>query len=480
MNNGHYLIRNDNVQKVYLTENTLDVFDILSENYGYICHAIKEEGFSIKSPTCSLFKEIVFENKVVGFCSYDFSREFITAALNNIYVLPEFRGNGLFISELKKTMEEHNKPSIIEPTRLIVELLVEYGFARHIGKDIVASSIEFIVPGEHVLSNASYDSQEELSTHFYDLNICASIHFLDLDKSKIAYSYPLNYDIIHYDCLNERKKIYEGYFDEIKEFFMDNEGEILKIIVDLEENLPIKTYTLEEVIGEGDEMSPYIESLIDDAHVTHQKALEIRQQIKEEYEAGMILNESLLVRLAYLFEKPEAKIKSHSEKCPYCDMPIDDHDKFCHFCGVNLDYNPDEMFDSLINSLDGPHDEGKEDIRYVAYKFLKLIEENIEIDYAICTIESTYNISWVDLRAFLYENNYFSSLKITDDGYEFMLNHPLNFYEEFDMTCVDYTDFEKYFYDNGDLSGIDICLNYLNQFEGRDFDEVICEIKKVI
>ena len=78
--------------------------DILKKYYDYIYQAICEEGIILKAPECNLFKELVFENKVVGFWSYDFSREFITAALNNIYVLPKFRGNNLFLEELEKTM----------------------------------------------------------------------------------------------------------------------------------------------------------------------------------------------------------------------------------------------------------------------------------------------------------------------------------------------------------------------------------------
>ena len=122
------ITRNDNTQKVFLSEGTLDVSDILQTHYEYICQSMREEGFILKYDECNLFKELTFENKVVGFCSYDFSREFITAALNNIYVLPDFRGNGFLLSELEKTMSEHNKPSIMEPTRLVVELLIRYGF----------------------------------------------------------------------------------------------------------------------------------------------------------------------------------------------------------------------------------------------------------------------------------------------------------------------------------------------------------------
>lgn len=476
-----YLIRENNIQKVYLTEDTLDVMEILNENYGYIVDSMKMEEFSVKNPTCSLFKELVYETKVVGFCSYDYSREFMTSALNNIYVLPKFRGNGLFLDELTKTMKEQNKPSIIEPTRLVVELLVKYGFAKKITDNIVASSFEFIVPGEHVLSNVEYDSSEELSTHFYDLNACASIHFLDLDKSHFAYSAPLNYDIINYDCLNKRKQIDDEYFDEIRCLFTNHHEKLINAVIELEDKLSVKSYTLEEVIGDENNLSPYIESLIDDAHVTYTNALEIKQQIKEEYEAGMILNESLLIRLAYLFDKPtEPTIKSHSDTCPYCGMPIDDHDKFCHFCGINLNYDPDEMFDSLLETIKSSNDDFKEDIRYVSYKFLKLIDEGIDFNYAVFTIENTYDIDWRVLKKFLEENNYFDG-KLTENGFEFILNHPLNYYEEFNMSNVNYTDFERYFYEHDDLSGIDICLNYLNQFkDDEDILEIISEIKNYI
>ena len=477
----NYLIRKNNIQKVYLTENTLDVMEILSENYDYIADSMNREGFSIISPVCSLFKELVYDTKVVGFCSYDYSRQFMTSALNNIYVLPEFRGKGLFLEELTKTMKEHNKPSIVEPTRLVVELLVKYGFAKRITDSIVACSFEFIIPGEQVLSNVDYDSSEELATHFYDLKICASIHFLDLEKSHFAYSSPLNYDIDHYDCLDMRNQIDDDYLNNLKELFINQDENLINTVMELEDNLSVKSYTLEEIIGEGDELSPYIESLIDDAHVTHQKALEIKNQIREEYEAGMILNESLLIRLAYLFDVPdEPSIKSHTDVCPYCSMPIDDHDRFCHFCGINLRYNPNEMFDSLVSSIKTHDDDFQEDIRYVAYKFLKLIDGGIDFDYAVLNTENTYNVNWDVLKGFLDENNYFNGT-ITDDGYEFMHNHPLNYYEEFNLSFVDYNDFEKYFYEHDDLNGIEICLNYLKQFDDdSDVLETIEELKKYI
>lgn len=477
----NYLLRDNNTQKVFLTENTIDIKDLLTENYNYIINSIIKENFILKSDECNLFKELVYDNKVVGFCSYDFSREFMTAALNNIYILPEFRGNGLFLEELKKTMNEHHKPSIIEPTRHIVELLIKYGFAKKINENIVASAIEFIVPGEHVLTNKKIINEEELSTHFYDLNICASIHVLDMNRCIIAYSLPLNDDIIRFNCIEKRSEINDDYFNGIIELFNRKEDKILEILVELEEHLPIKKLSLEEVIGSDDELSHYIETLIDDAHVTYAKALEIKEQIREEYEAGMILNESLLIRLAYLFNIPEEPtLITHDETCPYCNMPLDSHDKYCHYCGINLSYNADEIENNLIDSINqfDSNINNEEDIRYIAYKFLKMIYEKINFEYAIFMCENNFNIDFNELKKFLKENNYIMDENITQNGINFLNNHPLFFYEKYQMDIVDYTKFEKYFWENSDLNPKEICLSFLEKYDDEYIDEIKEEIKR--
>lgn len=473
----NYTTRADNTQKVYLCETPLDVVNILRTDYDYLYDAISDEGIILKGLECNLFKEIVFDSKVVGFCSYDFSSEFITAALNNIYVLPEFRGNGLFLAELQKTMIEYNKPSIIEPTRLVVELLVKYGFASKISDTLVASSLEFIVPGNHVQSNSDYQ-KEELSTHFYDLNICSSIHFLDIEKGIIAYSSPLNYDIIHYDCLNKRKSMDDDYFTKIRDFLLENDVDIVDEISRLEDTLPVKSYDLEEVVGDDEGFSSYIQSLIDDGHVTYARAYEIKQQMSEEYEAGMILNESLLIRMAYLFDdSKKPTIKSHTDTCPYCSMPIDSHDRFCHFCGINLNYNPEEMFESLVNTFNESDNELSEDIRYVAYKFLKMILEGIELEYAIMTCENAYNLSGNLLMKYLDENNYIKGNEITDEGHDFLRKHPLHLFEKYELDAFDYSDFERYFYENENLDDKKIVLSYLEQFSDDDAGDLKKEIK---
>lgn len=339
MTEHNYLIRKDNTQKVYLSRKTLDIANILEGEYSYIYDSMREENFLLKSYDCSLFKELLWDKKVVGFVTYDFSREFITYALNNIYILPEFRGKGIFLEELERTMSENSKPSIIEPTHLIVEMLIKYGFAEKISDNIVASAIEFIIPPNQVISNKGKDLVEEVSTHFYDMNISSSIHIMDYDDCHIVYNTPLNYDIIHYNCLEHRYGIDDRYFEGINDFFIEKGDEIKNIVSDLEEKLPLKSYSLGEIVGEDEGLSDYMESMVDVAHLSHVKALKIKDQITQEYNEGLVSNKALLIRLNYLSQSKHAPYtESHSETCPYCKMPIDSHDKFCHYCGINLDF----------------------------------------------------------------------------------------------------------------------------------------------
>ena len=223
--------------------------------------------------------------------------------------------------------------------------------------------------------------------------------------------------------------------------------------------------------------------MIDDAHVTYSDALKIKEQIREEYEAGMIVNESLLIRLAYLFDIPEeARLITHDEKCPYCEMPIDSHDRYCHYCGINLKYNPDEVEDNLINSINQFSNEtySNEDITYIAYKFLKMIYEKIEFEYALFMCESNYNITPKRLKKFLTKNNYINGEDITSEGIEFLNNHPLHYYEKYHMDIVDYTKFEEFFLKNSDLNNEEICLKFLDNFDDEEIDEIKEEIRRNI
>ena len=57
MSNSELIIRDDNTQKVFLSESSFDVMDILNKHYDYILEEIQNEGIILKGQTCNLFKE---------------------------------------------------------------------------------------------------------------------------------------------------------------------------------------------------------------------------------------------------------------------------------------------------------------------------------------------------------------------------------------------------------------------------------------
>ena len=118
MEKTNYLIKKNNTQKVYLTEDTLEITLILNEDYPYIMDSIRKENFILKSEKCNLFKELVFDNKVVGFSTNQAVRsEKINYARETIRMLQDVKAT--YESELNLLMQgDYVKGSIINDGRV--------------------------------------------------------------------------------------------------------------------------------------------------------------------------------------------------------------------------------------------------------------------------------------------------------------------------------------------------------------------------
>ena len=84
------------------------------------------------------------------------------------------------------------------------------------------------------------------------------------------------------------------------------------------------------------------------------------------------------------------------------------------------------------------------------------------------------------LKKYLNENNYINDESITEEGIEFLNNHPLHYYEKYRMDIIDYTKFEEYYWNHPDLSGEEICLKFLDQYDDEYCNEIKEEIKRNI
>ena len=366
-----FIIRNDDKPKFIQNESSdyLDVESILREDYAYIYESIQNEGFILENKFGDFFKEILFESKVVGFAFYELN-SMSNFVLNEIYVLPEFRGNSLFLLEITILLSAGNTLSILQPTKNVVEILIHYGFAVKLSENIVASAISFDLKSEDILSNSNdkFDYSQIMSSNIYDLNIRSSLFLKDIStpgKNVIYYHEELENDFKEY---GKRKSLNESYFNEIKELFLQNSEEFTQIMFDLKERLPKSQLGFEAVLGYDDEFSDYMQVLIDEGVISKEKAKNIKDILTEEYGRGEVTDDGIITRLNFLITGLDSQIdpfnifEMNTNLCPYCYNPINLSDDSCQICGYNLfyeddgddfDFMDDDFEDGLIIDKDG-------------------------------------------------------------------------------------------------------------------------------
>ena len=153
------IVREDNVGKTISEDAMLDAVDIeetLRSKYIYLYNSLKDTNYNLKVNHCTYFKEIVFKKKVVGFNAYTITNSVSNLSLVACYILPEFRGKGLFFDEINNIYEEGKELSIYHPPHFLMELLVNYGFAKKINDNIIVSSVKIDIPSNSI----SNDSEE--------------------------------------------------------------------------------------------------------------------------------------------------------------------------------------------------------------------------------------------------------------------------------------------------------------------------------
>lgn len=340
MNNTEYIIRKDSIAKQHVNEEGyINSQELLENGYHYILESMKKESFKLDNKECNIFTEILHENKVVGFATYMFIEELGCLALNEIYVMPEFRGNRLFLNEVHKVLLNNLKFGLIEPSHRIMEILYENGFADKY-ENILVSPFTLIIPSDSINCTDKKGKIEDefIGSYFYDMNMSATIE-IDIKDDNIIlyYSRLLDVDIIEYGAGEKRKQKNEEYYNILKDEMLDNYDNLLEKIRELKGEFPLPKFTVKDVVGVAPELSEQLQAMIENNIITQEKAREIQEQITQEYEEGYVLPESLLKRLSFLAiedqldEMPEINMPT----CIYCNSPIDITDNYCDICGFS-------------------------------------------------------------------------------------------------------------------------------------------------
>lgn len=326
MSKINYVIRPDGSPNLFSGESDFNFLDTdeLLENYPYIIDSMEKDDYYLENGLCSLFDEIVFENKVVGFATYEVRGE-DSLLMSECFIIPEFRGNRLFFDEICKMLFLSDDFGILQPTRKVVELLLDYAFAKNVNEDIVVSAIEFYFDDYDVKStkNRKLDEDEMKPSNFYDLSINSTVL---VDDDEVIYHQPLENDLIKH---GSRKELTEDYFSNLKEFFAKNNFD--ELIVELKEELPQVEFGFNEIIGHGGGLSDFMQNMVDDNFISSKQAFELKNQLTEEYESGKLDDEDVLDRFTSLV---------------YHDgLPFDDFRNFRE--SINSNEDVDEDFDVI-------------------------------------------------------------------------------------------------------------------------------------
>ena len=229
---------------------TIPIKKTLDDNYVYILRRIVDEDYYISDDeTCFFFKEIVYDNEVVGFATYRSSSiDEQSLVMQHIYILPEFRGNSLLEEELDEATMLFDSNIIIQsPNRYVIESLVNHKLARVFEDRIAISRVAFMTPmlsqdevdkGVY-LEDYDFDKSNGLSkvSLIYDLDLCAVVGLAQNNDEVEGESDDANnfdnmslarrVDDKDFDCLEKRRNdqwLTSGdYFDKVRSIVNKND-----------------------------------------------------------------------------------------------------------------------------------------------------------------------------------------------------------------------------------------------------------------
>lgn len=378
-------------EKSHVIKN-ISIYNLLLEDYDYILSAMEDESFFMENNYCHLFREIVIDDYVVGFVTYNFDYKREEYLLTNIYVLKEYRGHNTLYNEILSITNQGLNISIYKPNHLIIDLLIRYGFAVKVGECLVISSIRLVLSLDQIS-----ESDESLifndvfaSSFFYDINMSSIIILwqLLLNNVKVA-SYSNTYydDFKLYSLDKKHENLNGNYFDNMLNNLIRDFDDNIQKIINMKKSLAERGIDLQALIGSNINLLTLLNVLTDSRYNEVEIPL-IDNEVSlynGEY-AQMLINCYNNLSPYYVDIDDEIDYYEEDEKtyvanrykiaednnlfiiCPYCHDHISLSDETCQTCGYNQkDISPygDSSFDEDINwDYDDDYEDYGEDEDY--------------------------------------------------------------------------------------------------------------------
>ena len=178
---------------------------------------------------------------------------------------------------------------ILQPNKRVVELLFEYNFAKNMDGNVVISAIDFYFDKSGVKSRKNKKKiifDDAIKTNYFDMALCSPVY---IKKNDVFYQEIRNKDLKNYD----KSEITSKTFKNIKTIISKNKKEFKNIINELNENMPDVKFSYEELMENGDELTDYLQELLNRDMLSYEKAKDIEKQLFEEYNSGIINDDTI-------------------------------------------------------------------------------------------------------------------------------------------------------------------------------------------
>lgn len=106
-------------------------------------------------------------------------------------------------------------------------------------------------------------------------------------------------------------------------------------------------------------------SLVDNGSLKYNEALKLTEQLKREYEDGLVSDEGLIVRFSYLMSDVDLSkeydlffenISMTGDLCPHCHQPVNMTDNYCMVCGCNISDEKFLDYDKVLEEIKKSND----------------------------------------------------------------------------------------------------------------------------
>ena len=419
--------------------NILDVNEIL-DDYEYIKDAIEDEDYIIEFPFANYFEEIIIDNKVVGFLTMLVFEENNKKLLNNIYIIPEYRGNKILYNVLKKYIKEDCKFFLYHPNHKIIDILLHYNLAIQSNGNIVLTSIPIMIDITFSIQNVDDGSNiKNYITSVYDTYISAALYRSLVDDKIVVSYYSMQHDSddVYYRADKNRRNINEEYFENIVQELEENETKYQELLIEMIEEDTDEEYIINELVNNPAALESLYKILMEEGLISPEDIRNIKRQVEFELKEGIITKDTMATRIIFLANTKDLNLslirqmtKKDRNACPYCGNKIEDNNESCNMCGYTLSYKYlDEYLDEIEDeknheddNMDYEDDEWDNEIEY-EYRLDKSLGDMDEFDLRFYNVieEMQYDSDLADQISFtadLEEINPIKLLKrVEESGY---------------------------------------------------------------